>query len=140
MAARRGRQRISVDRRPSDAQQHLRVLVGAEYIGPNGCTSFGNLQRLGNRQLASPSAVAVNSTKLVASPARSLETSSSAAVPKAMTTALSCAGSTSGVWASTAPAKARPGSVAAGSDSGVLRAGTPTVAPYLPLHVASSAR
>ena len=40
-------------------------------------------------QLASPNAVAVSSTKLVTSPARSLETSSSAAVPKAMTTALS---------------------------------------------------
>jgi hypothetical protein len=39
-------------------------------------------------QLASPNAVAVSSTRLVASPARCLEMSSSAAVPKAMTTAL----------------------------------------------------
>ena len=46
-------------------------------------------------QLANPSAVAVSSTKLVVSPARSRETSSSAAVPRAMTTALSSAGTTS---------------------------------------------
>ena len=55
------------------------------------------------------------------------KSSSSAAVPKRNDNRVVVCGIEFGVWASTAPAKARPGIGAVGSDSGVLRAGTPAV-------------
>src|SRR5689334_14114637 len=91
-------------------------------------------------QLASPSAVAVSSTALVASPARNRAIAVSSLVPRATTTAASSPDVTSGGCARAAPANSRPGIIAVGSGDGVLRAGTPASDAYLPLHVDSSAR
>ena len=60
-------------------------------------------------QLASPIDVAVSSTTLVASPARSRASRSSFRVPSASTTALSSADDESGGMGNTGPAKNRPG-------------------------------
>ncbi len=76
-------------------------------------------------QLASPIDVAVSSTALVASPARSWAIRSSPRVPSATTTALSSAAEEPGGSGNDGPAKTRPGIFDSGSEAGVLRAGTP---------------
>src|ERR1700722_9093696 len=89
-------------------------------------------------QLARPSAVALSSTRLVASPARSRASVLSSFVPSAKTMALSSMESVSGGCASAGPANIRGGIGAAASGSGVLRAGTPASEAYRPLQAVSS--
>ena len=66
-------------------------------IGLYGFSRFGDLQRFGDRTARHPRAVAVSSTKLVASPERSLASLLSSLVPRANTTAPSSAGWVSAV-------------------------------------------
>ena len=84
-------------------------------------------------RLANPRAVAVSSTRLVASPARSRAKALSSRVPRwASATALSSAAVVSGGWESAVAANIRAGNSAVGPATGVLRAGTPASDPMPP--------
>ena len=84
-------------------------------------------------RLANPRAVAVSSTRLVASPARSRVKALSSRVPRwAGATALSSAAVVSGGWESAVAANIWAGNSAVGPATGVLRAGTPASDPMAP--------
>jgi GNAT superfamily N-acetyltransferase len=139
-AARSRRQRVRVDRRPADAQQHLRepLIPKTSTCTASRVSTISSGAVTG--QLAKPSAVALSSTRLVASPAHSRASASCSLVPSAKTAAQSSPASVSGGCANAGPANTRGGIGAVGSDCGALRAGAPASDAYHPLQVVSSVK